>query len=38
MQELEQDKVHYDVELASGCFMLFRTSQLQQLGGFSERF
>ncbi|HYQ71071.1 MAG TPA: glycosyltransferase family 2 protein [Gammaproteobacteria bacterium] len=38
MQELDQDKVHYDIELASGCFMLFRTGQLQQLGGFSEKF
>ena len=38
MQELEPDKVHYDIQLASGCFMLFRTTQLQQLGGFSDRF
>ncbi|MGB5178643.1 MAG: glycosyltransferase, partial [Gammaproteobacteria bacterium] len=38
MQEMDPDKVHYDIELTSGCFMLFRTTQLQQLGGFSDRY
>jgi len=38
MLDLNPDKVHYDIPLASGCFMFFRTSTLKKLGGFSDKF
>jgi GT2 family glycosyltransferase len=38
MQDSEADTINHDIQLASGCFMLFRTDQLQRLGGFSDRF
>jgi GT2 family glycosyltransferase len=38
MRDLSQDKVSYDIPLASGCFMFFRTSALKETGGFSDKF
>jgi len=38
MLDLYPDKIHYDIPLASGCFMFFRTSVLKKLGGFSDKF
>jgi len=38
MQDLDPDDVHYDIPLASGCFMLFRTSVFRKLGGFSDKY
>ena len=38
MRDLDPDKVNDDIPLASGCFMLFRTSILKKLGGFSDKF
>jgi len=38
MRDLDPDEVHFDTPLASGCFMLFRSSVLKKLGGFSDRF
>ena len=38
MLDLNPDTVHYDIPLASGCFMFFRTSTLKKLGGFSDKF
>ena len=38
MLDLNPDKVHYDIPLASGCFMFYRTPILKKLGGFSDQF
>ena len=38
MRELLADEVAMDVPIVSGCFMLFRRSVLDQLGGFSEEY
>ena len=38
MRDHNPDKVNYEIPLASGCFMLFRTSVLKQLGGFSDKY
>ena len=38
MREMVADEVIMDVPIVSGCFMLFRRSVLDQLGGFSEEY
>ena len=38
MRDLDQDKASYEIPLASGCFMFFRTSMLKKTKGFSEKF
>ncbi len=38
LQELPEDKVTTGIPIISGCFMLFRTSALQAVNGFDERY
>lgn len=38
MHELSENRSAIGVPIASGCFMLCRTSALKQLGGFDEKF
>jgi GT2 family glycosyltransferase len=38
MRDLADDMVTGDVPIVSGCFMLFRTSALQEINGFDERY
>ena len=38
MWDLDPEKIHYGIPLASGCFMLFRTPLLKKLRGFSEKY
>lgn len=38
LRDLDPEKIHYGLPLASGCFMLFRTPLLKKLGGFSEKY
>ena len=38
MRDLDPEKIHYGLPLASGCFMLFRTPLLKKLGGFSDKY
>lgn len=38
MRDLPADRVHADVPIISGCFMLFRHHALRQLGGFDPRY
>ena len=38
MRDVIADEVVIDVPIVSGCFMLFRRSVLDQLGGFSDKY
>jgi GT2 family glycosyltransferase len=38
MRDHNPDEVNFDILLASGCFMLFRTNVLKLLEGFSDKF
>ena len=38
MKDVVGDNIYWDPPIVSGCFMLFRTSVLKQLGGFDPRF
>jgi len=38
MKDVIEELVYWDPPIVSGCFMLFRTSVLKQLGGFDPRF
>ena len=38
MRDHNPDEVNFDIPLASGCFMLFRTNVLKHLEGFSDKF
>ena len=38
MRDLPDDRIHDDVPIISGCFMLFRHDALRQLGGFDPRY
>ena len=38
MRELSEQKASTDIPIISGCFMLFRTSVLQSVGGFDARY
>lgn len=38
LQELSEDAVTTAIPIISGCFMLFRTSALQSVSGFDERY
>lgn len=38
MRDLSDEIVTPDVPIVSGCFMLFRTSALQEINGFDERY
>lgn len=36
--EIQCDRINCDVELASGCFMLYRTKILRELNGFDSKY
>lgn len=38
LQQLDYNKIYYDIPCLSGCFMLFRTPTLETIGGFDERY
>lgn len=38
MRDLARDRIHADMPIISGCFMLFRHHALRQLGGFDPRY
>jgi GT2 family glycosyltransferase len=38
LRNLDYSKIHFNVPSVSGCFMIFRTDVLEQIGGFDERF
>jgi GT2 family glycosyltransferase len=38
MRDLSDELPSADIPIISGCFMLFRTSRLQELGGFNSRY
>lgn len=38
LRDRDPDKADFDIPLASGCFMLFRTPILKKLSGFSDKY